>query len=154
MENSNLFDLNIDAEVSGYLNETARWGKFLAILGFIGCGFMIFVALIMNFMPMGPAGFAGEGYGSGGAVTRTLVMVIYLVLGIISIFPYIYLMRFSKRVQLAIQSNDQGSLASAFSNLKSLFKYVGVLTIIMLAFFVLALIGGIFAGIMAASGSI
>lgn len=149
MENSKLFDLNIDAEVSGYLTETARWGRFLAILGFIGCGFMIFVGLIANFLPMATGGLGGGGM----AMSSSFVMVFYLAFGIISIFPYIYLMRYSKRVKLAVQASDQDMLASAFSNLKSLFKFVGVLSIIGLAFGVLAVIGGIIAGIVAASGA-
>src|SRR4051812_38378669 len=40
-----LFDLRIDSENTVFLSETARWGRFLSILGFIFCGLLVIVAL-------------------------------------------------------------------------------------------------------------
>lgn len=146
MEKSNLFDLNVDAEISGYLSETARWGRFLAIFGLISVGFMILFGLLMNFMPplRSERSIFGEqvaeSYNTDSAVTATIGMVFYVGFGILSIFPYVMLLKFSNRVKLALQSSDQAVFASAFANLKSLFKFVGVLTIITLVFVVLAII--------------
>ncbi len=152
MENSNLFDLSIDASASSYLSETARWGRFLAIVGFIGCGFMILMGLLMSFLPMTPgSGFVtrtGE-YTSTAGGARVLMMIIYIVFGIISIFPYLYLHRFSTKVKLAMQTSEQEVLASAFANLKSLFKFYGVLTIIMLGFLALGIVIAIIGAVVA-----
>ncbi|MCX6227512.1 MAG: hypothetical protein NTV01_22710, partial [Bacteroidia bacterium] len=37
----------ISSEIRHYLLETAKWMKFLAILGFIGLGFMLVAAIVM-----------------------------------------------------------------------------------------------------------
>ena len=39
-ENS-LFGLSIDSVTAGYLKETASWAKLLAIVGMIGCVFLV-----------------------------------------------------------------------------------------------------------------
>src|SRR5665647_1268109 len=49
-------DLQVSASAQSFLSDSARWGKFLAIIGFIFCGFMIVIAffvpaLIMNLPP-------------------------------------------------------------------------------------------------------
>ena len=35
------------AEINNYLMEAAKWGKFLAIMGFIGIGLMVLAAFIV-----------------------------------------------------------------------------------------------------------
>ncbi len=39
--NANLFDLQLDQQSINYLTEAARWARFLSILGFIYCGFIV-----------------------------------------------------------------------------------------------------------------
>jgi hypothetical protein len=39
-----LFELSLDHESIDHLTETARWGKFLAIVGFVGCGLIVIMA--------------------------------------------------------------------------------------------------------------
>ena len=43
---SNLFDLHIDPQSQGYLSETAKWAKFLSILGFIMLGLFVILMLV------------------------------------------------------------------------------------------------------------
>ncbi|RPD42866.1 hypothetical protein [Chitinophaga barathri] len=162
MEKSNLFDLTVDTEISGYLSETARWGKFLAICGFITCGFMILISFILNFVPFSPYGFGqspavpdqiSETYNTSQAIGKTIGIVFYLVFGIVCIFPYVYLLKFSNRAKLALQSSDQDILISSFASLKSLFKFVGVLTIIMLSFIALGIVFAIIGSVMLATAN-
>lgn len=58
MENIDLLsnDLQVSPQAQSYLAESAKWGKFLAIMGFILCGIMILVsfltpAIITNIPP-------------------------------------------------------------------------------------------------------
>jgi hypothetical protein len=41
-------DLNLylNQEARGFLKETAKWAYFLSILGFVGIGFMVVLALL------------------------------------------------------------------------------------------------------------
>jgi hypothetical protein len=43
-------------------------------------------------------------------------------------------------MQTAIASGNQEKMTSAFKNLKSMFKFVGILTIIIIAIYILAIV--------------
>jgi hypothetical protein len=47
---SNLFELSIDHEISSHLGETAKWAKFLSIVGFVFMGVMLIVLLFAGSM--------------------------------------------------------------------------------------------------------
>jgi hypothetical protein len=144
METPNLFELSIDGASSGFLNETSRWAKFLAIVGFVMVGFMILFSLAIiglgNSNPMMQASFQSAGYSN-----PAVLGIVYLVMAVVSIFPYLYLFQFATKMKAALSSSEQDVLNSAFSSLKSCFKFVGVFTIILLGFFVLAFAIGIVA---------
>ena len=66
------------------------------------------------------------------------VGIVYVVGAIIYFFPCLYLLRFSNQTKTALASDDQTKLTSAFKNLKSMFRFVGVLTIIVIAIYIVA----------------
>lgn len=86
----------------------------------------------------------GSGLMSGFGVGMA---ILYILLAIIWFFLLLYLLRFSNGIKAALHSNDQTALNTSFQNLKSCFKYVGIITIIILAFyaliFALAIAGGV-----------
>lgn len=134
-----LFELQVDHNVSGYLKETARWAKFLAILGFIFCGLMVLIALfagsfITAILSMGNGAAAGMGYMGG------VVSFVYIVMALLFFFPCFYLYNFASRMQVALRSNDQEQLAKSFRNLKSCYKYIGIFTIIYLVLVLLLIL--------------
>lgn len=133
--------LKISDLSKSYLNETAKWGQFLSIVGFIGIGIMVLMGLVFSFsfnalqhLPMGnnmPAGFS------------FLFGLVYIVIGIIYFFPCLYLFRFSKKTKDALQLNNEESLTVAFSNQKSVFKFMGIFTVIVLGFYAIMFLIGI-----------
>ena len=53
MENENQsqfdsFELHLNQTALDYLRESAKWSMFLAILGFVGIGFLALMAIIMT----------------------------------------------------------------------------------------------------------
>ena len=132
---SNLFDLQVDHSSSAYLKETAKWAKFLAIVGFIVCALVVLAGIFAGsiFASLNPYGAYGGGFGVGMAIYCILIALLYF-------FPCLYLFRFATRMQVALANNDQPSLVDSFKNLKSCYKFVGILTIIALAFYALMLI--------------
>ena len=145
--NQNLFDLQIDHQSNGYLGEAAKWGKFLSVLGFVFCGLLAiaalfagsFMATLMQGRGLGtnePAA-AATAWGSG------LITFVYLIIALVYFFPCLYLFQFSSKMQAALRANEQDVLNTSFRNLKSCFKFMGILMIILLSFWVLALIIGI-----------
>jgi lipopolysaccharide export LptBFGC system permease protein LptF len=133
------------------LNETRKWTTFLAILGFVFLGFLVLMALAMGAFMSGPlAKEFGPGFGSG--FPGILIALVYLGMAILYFFPILYLYRFSTQTRNAIEHRDSNILNQAFYNLRSHYKFIGILAIIMLAMYVLSfifiLLGGAFFGIM------
>ena len=139
-KNEPLFELKIDAEISSYLNHSARWAKFLAIVGMVFCGIMLILAaasgkLVEIYMPAATPEMT--------SVLTTVFTVVYIVSAIIWFFPFLYLLNFANKMQRALRLVDQAELALAFRNLKSSYRYVGVVTIIILGLYALLFILGI-----------
>ncbi|HMH23962.1 MAG TPA: DUF5362 family protein [Puia sp.] len=143
---SNLFELAVDNISSSYLKETAKWAKFLSIIGFITCGFLVLIALFAGslFSNLGQA----SGFGMLGAGFGAVFTVIYLIIAALYFFPCLYLFNFAAKMQVALRSNDQDQLTQSFKNLKSCYRFVGILTVIWLClcilFFILGVIGNSF----------
>ena len=139
----NLFDLQIDHQSNNFLNEAARWSKFLSIVGFIFCGLMVIIALFAGTLLASTM----RGFGGGGpAMGSGIVTFVYLIIALLYFFPCLYLFNFSTKMQAALRSNQQDTLNIAFRNLKSCFKYMGILTIVVLSFYILVLIIVVAAG--------
>jgi uncharacterized oligopeptide transporter (OPT) family protein len=85
-----------------YLNETRKWGTFLSILGFIGIGLMVLLAL-----------FIGS----------------------------------STRMKPALEYRNENDLSAAFGYLKSVFRFMGIMSIVILSLYVLLFIGLIVAAL-------
>lgn len=149
--NQNLFDLQIDHQSSSFLSETAKWGKFLAIMGFIFCGLMVIVALFAGTLMASMMPGLGTAEGTTAAIGGGVLTVVYLVLALIYFFPCLYLFNFSSKMQLALRSNQQDVLNTSFRNLKSCFKFMGILTIVLLSFWVLLIIFSVGAGLAGSS---
>ena len=138
--NQTLFSLTIDPITKSHLSETAKWGRFLAILGMIFLGLLIlFFMGIFSFLPsiMGFSLPAGTPYNF--STTGFIVIMAFYLIAICAIwfFPLLFLLRFSNQMRAALNGNNQNELNSSFQNLKRLFRYVGIVTIIALAIYVL-----------------
>lgn len=143
MEQPNsLFSLSIDPATRSHLSEASKWARFLAIAGMISLvllvAFGVYVSTVMTanldrqFEDInGGNSTLADGVGVGMAV-------IYLVIAVIWFFPLMYLLKFSNQMQNAIAGNNQEVLNSSFQNLKICFRYLGIVTIIGVIFYLIA----------------
>lgn len=136
-------NLRIGAEDKSNLNEMARWARFLAIIGFIGLGLMALVLIVMiSFGATSP--LMREASAPVGA------MVAGFVIGItIYFFPIYYLFLAAKGIRSGLANNDDMALSEGFKNLKSHYKYIGILAVIILSIYALVFIIAMFAGLAA-----
>ena len=141
MEQNNdrsLFELSVDVQARSFLTETAKWGKFLAILGFVFCVIIVLVGVLIatNYEEFGKVINA---YDNNNTLREMgpAIGIVYVVGAVIYFFPCLYLLRFSNQMKAAVASDDQTKLTSAFKNLKSMFRFVGVFTIIIIAIYLL-----------------
>ena len=139
-QSSELFSLQIEPLSKSYLWEAARWGKFLSIVGFVMCALIVLIGIFFGSF----FSFFTRNTDAYGAMNTTglgaAMAFIYILIAIVYFFPCLFLFRFATKMKTAINGNSQEELNVSFQNLKSMFKYVGILTIIGLALFALEII--------------
>ena len=105
---ANLFDLQLDQQATAYLSESARWARFLSILGFIMCGLLVLAGVFMgSVLSTAFSGSMGAGSYFGGA----FFTVIYIVFALVYFFPCLYLFQFGAKMRMALRNNDQELLS-------------------------------------------
>lgn len=138
-------ELQIDTTAHAHLSETAKWGTFLSIVGFILSGLIVIIALFAGTI----LGSLRSDFGGGSSIVGAgVVTFIYLLFAALYFFMSLFLYRFASKMKLALYTSDQESLNNSLLNLKNLYRLMGILTIIYLAVIVLAFVIGIGAAMM------
>lgn len=134
---SSFFELSVDHESIEQLTETARWAKFLAIVGFIMCGLIAIVSFFIGtiFASSSLSGISGTGAGVASAFGGVLITLVYLVIAVAQFFPCLFLYQFAVRLRMALRTNDQVKLNESLKSQKFLFRYAGIATIIVLCLY-------------------
>ncbi len=127
-------------EALRFLMSAAKWGKFLAIIGFICLGFLIlagiFMGLIFTIMESKMTSFLG----SGMLIAPKWLSVFFVLFSVITFLPVYFLNVFSNKVTRSVRNNDTNNLTSAFRNLKNLFAFIGIYTIVMIVIYIIIII--------------
>ncbi len=142
--------LQLSPNSTSFLESTAKWARFLSILGFIGIGFMVLAALLMFAGGALISGRASSMYGSRGmfgGAPMGLIGVMYLVMAGLYFFPVLFLNKFSSKMLNAITMRDSMSLESSFEQLRNHYRFVGIMTIIVIGLYVVGILIGVMAGI-------
>lgn len=129
--------LTDDSKSKTYLLEVSKWGKFLAIVGYIGIAVLAIVAIaliVISFITSIKLD-VGLSLGTFG--------VIYFALAILYYFPVKFLYKFSIQIKKGLESDNNQDITLGFENLKSLFKFLGILTIVILSIYALLLVIGL-----------
>ena len=130
-------DLYVTEIAQQNLLASARWGKFLSIVGFIGCGLMIVGGIIFSTILSGSEQFSRLPIGVG------FIGAIYVIMAVLLFFPCLFLFKFSVKMRDAITNVRQDSFEASLENMKLMYKFYGILTIIILGFYALAILAGI-----------
>lgn len=141
-------ELIVTPQAREFLRETAKWAKFLAILGFVMMGFLVILGFFMG-------AIMSNSYGAMGypGFPSWFFSALYIIMAAIYIAPLYFLYQFSNKARIALDSNDNQLLTEALGFLKSHYKYIGILMIIVLGFYVLLIVFAVIAGIFAAGAS-
>lgn len=118
-------NLNLSFNAKEYLVTISKWGKFLAVLGFIFTFFALIGGLglaVGSFIDLGFAGFGG-----GIMVYMGLAYLIFaLTYGYVSYLLY----SFCSNAKNSVEYSDSLSLEKALNQLKKLFVIMGASTIL------------------------
>lgn len=136
---SSLFELSLDLESIDHLTETARWGKFLAVAGFVMCGLMVVMSFAVGAIVSStlfssfPRSANQVGPNVFGFFGGAMIVGIYSIFAMVYFFPCLFLYKFSVRMRAALLTNEQVKLNQSLKAQKYLFRYVGIVTIVGLA---------------------
>jgi len=141
--------LYVDNTGQQHLKETARWARFLAIVGFVMTGFIVLAAI-----------FAGSIFSTLSSAAPELsifptagITVTYLIVAGLYFFPCLFLFQSSQKLTLALQSGSSEELTLAFEKLKSFFRFVGIMTLVVVGLYALMLVFLILGGGLALLGA-
>lgn len=133
------FELEVGNEIKDFLKEISSWGYFLSIVGFIGIGLLVLLGIVFM-ASMSNNAFGGNPY-QGIGLPMSYFGLFYIFIALVYFFPVLYLFNFSKKMKTALQSRNNAEFVSAFSNLKSHYKFMGIFTIIIISIYLLAFLG-------------
>lgn len=130
-----IFSFGIDEVAKAHMLETARWGKFLAIISFIGLGLLVLVGILSGFIlsATGQSNVFTAGVGIG-------MTMVYLLIAALYFYPTWALFQFSKLSKQAILTSNQQQFNESQRYLKNIFKFLGIMAIIVLAIYGLAIV--------------
>jgi len=114
-----------------FMAEVVKWAKFLAICSFVGLGIMVLLGAGMIILQF-------EGLGNG--IQVVVMGIFYMLIAGLYFFPAMYLYRFATASAKAIEKLNDDILEDGIENLKSLFRFTGILMIIMLSFYAIGIL--------------
>jgi hypothetical protein len=77
---------------------------------------------------------------------EVVLVVVYIGMAALYFFPILYLFRFATKAQEAVKANDTPTLTTALENLKSHYKFIGILAAIVMGFYAIMLVIMLVAG--------
>ena len=135
-ERSAVFGMELTEHTKSLFLTMARWTKFLAILGFVLLGVFVIALCVAVLTQNGLSSSSGPeriGQIIGAGVVAILLASIYF-------YPTYALLMYSIKVKKAILAADQGDFDLSIKYLMNMFKYMGILLIIVLALYSVSLI--------------
>jgi hypothetical protein len=135
-------ELTLNIAAKQYLRESIRWGKFLAIVGLVITGFIVIGAIFAGTI----LGVLAKSSSEWESIPAAAITFIYLVMAGIYFFPCWFQFKSSQRLQIALDQNNEEELAEGLKYMKYNYQIFGILTAVMLVFYVLGIILAIIAG--------
>ncbi len=139
-EQSSKFEISESAR--SYLKQTTTWTLFFSVLGFIFIGLTFIAAIAL------PIVFSALENGNMPAISGTVLGGVYFVMGLIYVFPVIYLYRFSTKMRSALDNSNGTNFDIALKNFKSHFKFMGIFTIAFVGIYILVAVMLVFSGLL------
>lgn len=136
--------LQITAFFKEQMLSARKWLKFLTILCTIGVALLVLAGIVMMFVPalpgMGAAGMPGF-----------FVGIVYLLAALIYVYPLKKCYALIGNIERAMKQDVQADLDLMAANTKSVLKYCGILSIICLCLYAVAIVAVIVGAIIGVS---
>ncbi len=149
---SGMIGTTISVHDANTLRNTAKWGRFLAICGMIMVGLMVLMGLFAGTFMAAMMSISGEMNGAPVGMFTTTYTVIFLISAAIYFVPSLLLYQFSTRTLRALDGSfDPAQFSNGLQAHRRMYKFLGVLMIIVLGLYALGFLVAILGGLAGAA---
>ncbi len=133
--------MQLTDQAKKYLLEACKWANFIAIFGFIAIGLLIIMSFSIGSI------MANLPEGSLGGISPKFFSFFYLIAAGIYFIPVFFLFQFGQKTKQALLEDDHNLLTFGLKKLRSHYKFIGVLIIIFIVFYLLLILFGAFGAV-------
>ncbi len=151
MNETPAFEGRITPLMGEYAAQMKPWVRLMSVLSFLGAAFMILVGAGFAFLGTiaeSAAQDASVGVGRFGGVGGAVFGVFYALMGLLYVPPGLFLHRTASAIGRMKTGDPAPALETLLKSQKSFWRYVGVMTIIVLCLTVLAFVLGLGAALL------
>ncbi len=134
--------MQLSDQAKKYLLETSKWANFIAIVGFIAIGLLIIMSFSIGTI------LASLPEGSLGGLSPKFFSFFYLIAAGIYFIPVFFLFQFAQKTKQALMQDDHNLLTFGLKKLKSHYKFIGILFIILIALYFFLILFGAFGALL------
>lgn len=127
-------DIKVTNDIKQFLITAGKWAKFLAIVTYVMCGIIVIAGFIMLISASQMSFLSTQYYVMG---------FVYIAMAVLYVFMGLYLFRFGKNAITGCENSKQGDFKYAMESLKSFFKFIGIVTIVVLSLYILFIVLGV-----------
>jgi hypothetical protein len=124
------------------LRQTRPWVLFISVMSFIGSAFMLLGGVAMLLM--------GLAMPSGRGPNMAILSVFYIPMAFLYVYPALKLWSYGSSIAKVVVSRAPADLEQALAHQKSFWKFVGISMLVLIGLYVVAIIGAVAVGAMAA----
>lgn len=106
------------------LRQTKPWVRFLSVLGFICAGLMVLAGIAVGLLSL-----------ASGETGMLLIAVVYPISGLLYLVPCLFLSRYATFIGEYLVSGQQAQLEQALQAQKSFWKFVGIVTLVVMCIY-------------------
>ncbi len=134
--------MQLSDQAKKYLLETSKWANFIAIVGFIAIGLLIIMSFSIGTI------MASLPEGSLGGLSPKFFSFFYLIAAGIYFIPVFFLFQFAQKTKQALMQDDHNLLTFGLKKLKSHYRFIGILFIVLIALYFFLILFGTFGALL------
>ncbi len=138
---TDIFKMEIDDQAKSNFIEISRWTKFIAVVFFVMFGLILLAGIILAILI--PTLSSQPQFAAMGSYGPVLIIICTLALIAVYFYPTYALLKFSGNVKAGLNTGDKELFNSSIRHLKGMFKYMGILMIIILILYGVEIIFGL-----------
>lgn len=135
--------LGLSTGILESLKQTRPWVLLMGILCFIGAAMTIVIGLVFAVM------MAFGGGGPFGVSMGIAAACLYLLMGVLYIFPGVFLVRYANKINTLLSAPSTEALEAALIAQKSFWKFVGISVLALFGLYLVIIVISMFAGVAA-----